>query len=138
MIQVNQLLTANIIGGLFNANSPSAVNPFATLADVASGIFYLPQIISPNLKNDSLNTPPVTTTDEVYIVGATPTGAWTGLAGHALYWNTTTSSWTRFLLLKTPYTLISKKKKTFPLNQNLLPCLHAVQIDAFGYQIVIF
>jgi hypothetical protein len=62
-----------------------------------SGITYLNQIIDPNLKSDNLNAPPVAISDEVYIAGAAPTGAWAGLAGHAFYYNAGTGSWVDIL-----------------------------------------
>ena len=43
--------------------------------------------MTPDLKNDNLNTPPIPVSHESYIVGASPTGAWSGLAGHIVYWN---------------------------------------------------
>lgn len=55
------------------------------------GLFWQQPISDPDMKDDSLNTPPVTTTSETYIIGPTPTGAWSGMARHVVYWNG--SSW---------------------------------------------
>lgn len=59
--------------------------------NVIEGLFWQKPILDPDVKDDSLNTPPVTTTFEVYIIGPTPTGAWSGLARRLVYWNG--SSW---------------------------------------------
>jgi len=43
-----------------------------------------------NLISDNLNTPPASPViEDVYIVGAVPTGAWVGRAGRAVFWNGT-------------------------------------------------
>ncbi len=53
------------------------------------GLFWQAPILDPDLKDDSLNVPPVSPGEETYIVGPTPTGAWTGLSGHVVRWDLT-------------------------------------------------
>jgi hypothetical protein len=56
-----------------------------------SGAVWLRPIADPNLYDDSLSTPPgIPVTKAVYIVGVSPTGDWSGKAGHALYWSGST------------------------------------------------
>ena len=74
--------------------SQQAVNK-AYVDSVASGVIWINPVRDPNLISDTLNTPPVTTTSESYIIGSSPTGAWFGLSGHAVYWNGT--GWTDLL-----------------------------------------
>jgi len=87
-------MTGNIIIPATNyvsiADAPSSALHAAnkTYVDsLVSGITWQNPIRDPDLKDDTLNTPPVTSTDELYIIGATPTGAWVGMAGHAVFWN---------------------------------------------------
>ena len=73
------------------ADAPSAPLHAANkgyVDSLISGLSWLNPILDPDLKDDSLNNPPITSTDEVYIIGAAPTGAWTSIgAGRAVYWN---------------------------------------------------
>ena len=47
-----------------------------------------------NLVHDNLSTPPGSpVVNDVYIVGASPTGAWVGKAGYATYWNGSAWVW---------------------------------------------
>jgi len=100
--QLTTLLTGYLplAGGTMSGFLTLNANPLAALHAttkqyvdtlVTSSVVWLQHIEDPNLKDDSLNTPPVPVSDEVYIVGAAPTGAWVGLSGHAVYWNG--SSW---------------------------------------------
>lgn len=57
-------------------------------------VYWLNPVLDPDLINDSLSSPPVSPVDNtVYIVGASATGAWTGLEGRVLYYNSGTSTW---------------------------------------------
>lgn len=69
--------------------SLNAVNK-AYVDALSVGVIWINPVIDPNLVNDSLNTPSITSTNEVYIVGSVPTGSWVGLAGHAVFWDGTT------------------------------------------------
>ena len=71
-------------------SSLNAVNK-AYVDALVNGVTWSDPISDPNLESDNLNTPPTTSTPEIYIVGASPTGAWVGLAGHAVSWRG--SSW---------------------------------------------
>ena len=62
-----------------------------------SGISWKSPILDPNLYSDAISTPPTPLADEVYIIGTNPTGAWSGLAGHAVYYDNTTSTWVDIL-----------------------------------------
>jgi len=49
-------------------------------------------VTDPNLVNDSLNVPPGSpVVNDVYIIGTSPTGAWSGKSGYATFWNS--SAW---------------------------------------------
>ena len=82
---------------VLNANPVTALGAAtkAYVDNMASGITYVDAILTPDLINDNLNTPPVALDHESYIIGASPTGAWSGLAGHVVFWNG--SSWTDVL-----------------------------------------
>ena len=86
IITGNNTVTVPTPSGGFS--SLNAVNK-AYVDALVNGVTWGDPILDPNLKSDNLNTPPTTTTPEVYIIGASPTGAWAGLAGHAVYWNGT-------------------------------------------------
>ena len=61
---------------------------------LATGVVFYDPIIDPDLVDDSLNAPPVTIIPNVvYIIGTSPTGDWTGLARHAVFYDSHTSSW---------------------------------------------
>lgn len=71
-----------------------AVNK-AYVDGLSTGLVWIQPVLDPNLVADNLNSPPVATSTEIYIVGGAPTGAWVGLAGHAVFWNGT--GWTDLL-----------------------------------------
>ena len=85
----------NLAGGIMTGTLILHSNPSGNLdaatkqyVDAAiTGLFWQTPINDPDLKNDILNTPPVTPGLETYIVGGTPTGLWIGLAGHFVRWN---------------------------------------------------
>lgn len=55
---------------------------------VVGGLTWSNPLLEPDLINDSLSTPPITpVANTVYLISSAPTGAWTGLAGHAVYWD---------------------------------------------------
>jgi hypothetical protein len=64
-----------------------AVN-YNQLTSISTGLIWQGPIDDPDLVNDQLATPPGSPLYSiVYIIGASPTGAWTGLAGHAVWWD---------------------------------------------------
>jgi len=85
----------NLAGGTMTGNlilhsDPTTSFEAATKQYVDSlllGLFWQYPISDPDLKNDNLDSPPTGVGREVYIIGTTPTGAWTGLARHAVWWN---------------------------------------------------
>jgi len=88
----NLAMGANKITGLANGTLANDAVNYAQLTAFATGALWLDPILDPNLIDDSLNAPPGLPVDgDVYIVGATPSGAWIGYAGYALFWNG--SSW---------------------------------------------
>lgn len=73
----------------FTANN--AVNK-AYVDAAVSGLLWKNPIITPSLGSDNISTPPASPSDDrAYIIGTSPTGAWSGLAGHVVYW--TGSAW---------------------------------------------
>ena len=92
----NQSMGSNKLTNLANGTAANDAVNFGQLQAVSNGNVWLPAILDPNLVNDSLSSPPGSPIqDTVYIVAASPTGAWTGLAGHALYNNA--GSWVDIL-----------------------------------------
>lgn len=76
-----------------SANSDAVTKAYAD--GIAAGLVFYNNILDVDLIRDRLSTPPVIlpTENEVYIIGSSPTGDWTGLAGHAVYYDTLTSTW---------------------------------------------
>jgi hypothetical protein len=93
--------TANqSLGGFIITNSGAPVNPNdlvtkAYVDSVGSGLSWLAPVNDMCLADDSLSTPPVSPRDSVvYIIGTSPTGAWTSFgAGHAVWWRAESSQW---------------------------------------------
>ncbi len=57
---------------------------------LVSGLTWLSPVLDVDLLDDSLSVPPTTpVANAVYLIGATPSGSWAGLAGHAVYWSGT-------------------------------------------------
>lgn len=54
----------------------------------------LNQLVQPAVLDKDLSSPPGSPSDEaLYIVGSSPTGAWSGKAGQLAYWLTSTGAW---------------------------------------------
>jgi len=100
-IAVNSSGTVSLSGTAIDANTTQihnlaagtsandAVN-YNQLTSLATGLLWQDPIKDPDLVNDSLSTPPVTPVYSItYIIAGSPTGAWTGLAGHAVWWDGT-------------------------------------------------
>ena len=63
----------------------------------------LNQLVMPSAVDRGINTPPISPSNEaLYIVGGSPTGAWSGKAGQLAYWLTTTNAW-KFVVPKTGF-----------------------------------
>ncbi len=61
---------------------------------VGAGIVWIHPVSDPDLQTDVLSAPPVSPTDEaIYLIGASATGAWLGLEGHAVYTLNGGSTW---------------------------------------------
>jgi len=87
VMQAEQTITVPTPTGGFTASN--AVNR-AYVDALASGLTWLNPILDPDLMDDSLSAPPVSpVVNAVYLIGATASGAWTGLEGHAVYWSGT-------------------------------------------------
>lgn len=71
--------------------SNDAIN-YSQLQAVANGNIWLAPILDPDLVDDSLSAPPGSpVSNTVYLIGASPSGLWAGLAGHVVYYSG--SSW---------------------------------------------
>ena len=61
---------------------------YGQLISLSLGLIWQGPINDPDLVDDSLSTPPGSPVFSLlYIIAAAPTGAWTGLAGHAVWWD---------------------------------------------------
>jgi hypothetical protein len=87
VMSANQTVTVPTPTGGFS--SSHAVNK--TYVDsLVAGLTWLNPVLDVDLVDDSLVVPPSTpVTNGVYLIGATPSGSWAGLAGHAVYWSGT-------------------------------------------------
>jgi len=55
---------------------------------VSAGNVWLDPVLEPDLVDDSLSTPPGSpVSGAAYLIGSSPTGAWSGLAGRLVYWD---------------------------------------------------
>lgn len=80
------------ITSLANGTNPGDAVNFSQLTSLVTGLSWLNSVNDPDLVNDALSTPPGSPIYSLtYIIGSSPTGAWTGLAGHAVWWDGT--SW---------------------------------------------
>jgi hypothetical protein len=74
-------------------NSGDAVN-FGQLSALQNGLVWKNPIIEPNVFDDSLSAPPGSpNSQDIYLVGASPTGLWAGLAGHLVSSPDNGTSW---------------------------------------------
>ena len=77
--QINNLANGSLSG--------DAVN-YGQLTSISTGLIWQGPIDDPDLVNDQLATPPGSPVYSItYIIGSSPTGAWTGLDGHAVWWD---------------------------------------------------
>lgn len=87
----DQSMGGNKLTNVANGSSPNDAINKSQLDAYASGVLWLNPIQDPDLIDDSLNTPPGSpVVGNVYIVGASPTGAWSGLSGRAVFWSGST------------------------------------------------
>ena len=79
---------SNQINNLSNGTLSTDAANYGQLTSLASGLIWQGPINDPDLVDDSLSTPPGSSVYSLlYIIAASPTGAWTGLAGHAVWWD---------------------------------------------------
>lgn len=93
-------LTAPAADFSMNSNKITNVTPgvastdVATVGQIVSGTTFINPVATPNVIDDSLSTPPGSpVAGEAYLVGATATGAWTGLEGHLMQYPSSGSTW---------------------------------------------
>jgi hypothetical protein len=78
------------ITSLANGSNPNDAVNYSQLTALSTGLIWQQSINDPDLVNDSLSTPPGSPVYSItYIIAASPTGAWTGLAGHAVWYDGT-------------------------------------------------
>ena len=59
-----------------------------------AGSHWLLPVLDPGVIDDSLNTPPGSPIrEQTYLVGASPTGAWSGLSGRLVWYDSTVTGW---------------------------------------------
>ena len=81
---------SNKITGLANGSAASDAVNYSQLTSLSTGLIWQTQINDPDLANDVLTSPPGSPAySVVYIIGASPTGAWATYAGHAVWWDHT-------------------------------------------------
>ena len=90
-------VTMGATNAIFISKTPAAGTEAVNKAYVDSlinGQEWKNPVTDINLVDDGLNTPPGSpVTNDVYIVGASPTGAWAGKAGYATFWNGSAWVW---------------------------------------------
>jgi hypothetical protein len=85
-------VTGHKIIGLSSATTSNEPATYGQLLSFSGGSIWLDPVQAISFINDSLSTPPGTpVVDAVYLVNTSPTGAWTGLAGHLVHY--TGSAW---------------------------------------------
>lgn len=79
---------SNKITGLSNGTNPNDAVNYSQLTSLSLGLVWQNPVADPDLINDSLSAPPASPVySTTYIIAASPTGAWAGLAGHAVWWD---------------------------------------------------
>jgi hypothetical protein len=74
----------NLSNGVLSTDAAT----YGQLTSMATGLLWQSPVGDPDLVDDSLSAPPGTPVYSLtYIVAASPTGVWTGLAGHAVWWD---------------------------------------------------
>jgi len=85
-LNLNSNKIINVAAG---SNPNDAVN-YSQLTSLSTGLVWQNPVNDPDLVDDSLSTPPGSPVYSLlYIVGASGTGAWSGLDGHAVWWDGT-------------------------------------------------
>jgi uncharacterized ubiquitin-like protein YukD len=88
----NQALGGYKITGAAAASAAGQYVEYAQWQAALSGTNLINSVVEPDLFNDSLSAPPGSPVTEAgYLVGPSPTGAWSGKAGHIMAW--TGSAW---------------------------------------------
>ena len=81
-------MQTNKITNLAAGSSPTDAVNYSQLTSLVTGLVWQNPVQDPDLVEDSLSTPPGSPVISLlYIIAASPTGAWTGLAGHAVWWD---------------------------------------------------
>ena len=84
----NQSMGGFQLNNLANGTASGDAVNYSQLTSLATGLDWLAPINDPDLVDDSQSTPPVSPDYSVtYIIAASPTGAWTGCAGYATWWD---------------------------------------------------
>jgi hypothetical protein len=81
-------MSSNKITNLANGTAAGDAVNYGQLTSISAGLVWQSPIQDPDLVNDSLSTPPGSPVYSLtYIIAASPTGAWSGLPGHAVWWD---------------------------------------------------
>jgi hypothetical protein len=84
----SQSMGSNKITNLANGTTANDAVNYSQLTSISSGLLWQNSINDPDLVDDSLSTPPGSPIYSLtYIIGSSPTGAWSGFAGHAVWWD---------------------------------------------------
>ena len=84
----DQSMGSHKIINLADGSLSSDAVTYGQLTSLSLGLVWQGPIDDPDLVDDSLSTPPGSPSFSLlYIIAAAPTGAWTGLAGHAVWWD---------------------------------------------------
>jgi len=84
----NQSMGGNKITNLANGSASGDAVNYGQLTSLSTGLIWQNPINDPDLVNDSLSAPPGSPVYSLlYIIAGSPTGAWAGLAGHAVWWD---------------------------------------------------
>jgi hypothetical protein len=90
----NLAMGSNKVTGLANGTSANDAVNKSQLDGIAVGLVWLSPVNDPDLVDDSLSTPPGSpVANTTYLIGASPTGLWAGLAGHIVYTADAGASW---------------------------------------------